>query len=163
MLHGVMHGAGPTGDVVKWTSTLTGIPISTTTLIAASTKTRREPEPVRAERESGNITQNTVRALRTAIKGRHRSLTKPPRGKPLKLVNLFGAVQNKAAGIFLKVGQVNPAAGRVASSAPETEPEGARPLARVFNEEDGTVLLEEVKAAVKRGNRAAAGVRAVRA
>jgi hypothetical protein len=153
---------------VMWTLTLTGTRISTTTLIAASTRTGPEPElgrveRDRAERESGNIARSTAREFRTAIKGQHRSLTKPPRGKPLKVVNLFGAVQNKAAGTFLKVGPVNPAAGRVASSAPEIEPEGACPVAIMFNEEEGTVLFQEVSVAVKRGNRAAAGVRAVKA
>ena len=78
-------------------------------------------------------------------------------------MNLFGAVPNKAAGTFPEVGRVNSAPGRVASSAPEIEPEGACPLATMFNEEGGTVLLEEVRAAAKRGNRAAEGVRAVRA
>jgi hypothetical protein len=165
---GVMPGADVTGMEAMWTSILTGTLISTETLTAASTRTGPEPELGRAEgdradRESGNITRNTGREFRTAIKGRHRSLTKPPRGKPLKLVNLFGAVQNKAAGTFPEVGRVNSAEGRVASSAPETEPEGTRPLARVFNGEDATVLLEEVKAAAKPGNRVAAGVRAVRA
>jgi hypothetical protein len=144
-----------------WISTLTGILISTTILIAASTRTR--PGPGRAERGTGNITRNTGRELRTAIRRLRRSLTKPPRGKPLKLVNLFGAVQNKAAGTFPKVGPVNSAAGRVASSAPETEPGGACPVAIMFNEEEGTVLFQEVSVAVKRGNRAAAGVRAVKA
>jgi hypothetical protein len=149
-----------------WTSTLTGILISTTTLIATSTRIRPglgRAERGRAERETGNITRNTAREFRTAIKGLRRSSTKPPRGKPLNLVNLFGAVQNKAAGTFPKVGRVNPAAGRVASSAPETEPGGACPVATMFNEEEGTVLFQEVSVAVKRGNRAAAGVRAVRA
>jgi hypothetical protein len=84
---------------------LTGTRISTTTLIAANTRT--SPEPVRAGRESGNITRNTGKELHTAIKIRRRSLTKPQRGKPLKLVILFGAVQNKAAGTFPKVDQVN--------------------------------------------------------
>ena len=166
VLHGVMHGVDVTGMEAMWISTLTGTRISTTTLIAASTRTSPEPgraERERVERESGNITRNTVRALRTAIKGRHRSLTKPRRGKPLKLVILFGAVQNKAAGTFPKVERVNSAASRVASRAREIEPRGARPVAKAFNMEGATVLLEEAKAVAKRDNRAAAGVRAVRA
>ena len=51
----------------------------------------------------------------------------------------------------------------MASRAPETEPRGAHPVAKAFNEAGVTVLLEEVSVAVKRGNRAAAGVQAVRA
>ena len=76
---------------------------------------------------------------------------------------LFGAVQNKAAGTFPKVGRVNSAASRVASLAPEIEPEPAPPVVTVFNKEGATVLLEEAKAVAKRDNRAAAAVQAVRA
>jgi hypothetical protein len=153
-----------TGVEEMWISMLTETRISTTTLIAASTRTRPEPELGRAERGSGNIIRNTGRELHTAIKRRHRNitgedpLTQRDRGRP------FGAVRNREGRTFPKVGQVNSAAGRVASPAPETEPGAACPVARVLNNEEGaTVLLEEVKVVAKRGNRAAAGVRAVRA
>jgi hypothetical protein len=55
------------------------------------------------------------------------------------------AVRIRVDKTFPKVGQVNSAAGR----APETEAGEACPVARMFNEEDVTVLLEEVSVAVK--------------
>ena len=119
-------------------------------MIAASTRIRSQPG--RAERESGNITPNTGREPRTAIKEPRRSLTKPPPGKPLKVVNLFVAVQNKADRTFPKVGQVNSAASRVAreaSRAPQTEPGGTRSVARVLSREVVRGLSEEGKVVVK--------------
>ena len=162
-----MPGVDVTGMEGMWTSTLTGILTSITTLIAASTRTGPEPglgrvEGDRADRESGNITRNTGRELRTAIKRRHSSITEEDllmqrsRGMP------SGAVRNTGDRTFPKAGQVNSAA-RVASSGPEIEPRGARPVAKAFNMEGATVLLEEAKAVAKRDNRAAVGVRAVRA
>jgi len=83
----------------------------------------------------------TAKASPTGIRGRRRSITKPPRGKPLKLVILIVAAVIRAGRIYQE------AAGTVEALT------GVVVIA----------LLEEASGAVKRGNRATAAVRAVRA
>ena len=83
----------------------------------------------------------TAKASLTGIRGLLRSLTKPPPGKPVKLVILIVAVEIREGRIH------HEAAGTVEALT------GVVVIA----------LLEEASGAVKRGNRATAAVRAVRA
>jgi len=83
----------------------------------------------------------TAKASPTGIRGRRRSITKPPRGKPLKLVILIVAAVIRAGRIYQE------AAGTVEALT------GVVVIA----------LSEEASGAAKRGNRATAAVRAVRA
>jgi hypothetical protein len=93
----------------------------------------------------------TARAYLTAIRELLRSLTRPPPGKPLKVVILFVAVVIREGRIYHEaVGIVEAlTAGAVAGSQPPP------------SEVDVIALLVEVSEAVKRGSRAAGVVQAV--
>jgi len=95
----------------------------------------------------------TAKASLTGIRGLGRSITKPPPGKPLKHVILSEAVRIRGDRIFPGAVAIVEAltAGVVAGTQPPP------------SEVDVIALLEEVNEAVKRGNRATAAVRAVRA
>jgi hypothetical protein len=68
-----MRGAIQTGTEVTWTSTSTGIPISTTTLTVRNTSSNIRVK-VRQARASGNIIQSTERVLLTGTRGQHSDL-----------------------------------------------------------------------------------------
>jgi hypothetical protein len=94
----------------------------------------------------------TAKASPTGIRGLRRSLTKPPPGKPLKLVILSVAAVIRADRIYHEGVETVEAltAGAVAGNPP---PSWVVVIA----------LLEEASGAAKQGNRATAAVRAVRA
>ena len=91
----------------------------------------------------------TAKALLTGIKGLRRSLTRPPPGKPLKLVILFVVVASREYRIYHEGVEIE----RVLVLRIEGALNGVVVIA----------LLEEASGAAMRGNRATAAVRAVRA
>ena len=98
---------------------------------------------------SGSMIRATGKAFLTGIRGLHRSLTRPPPGKPLKLVILFVAAA-------IKVDRTSP-------GAVEIERVLVLRIEGALNGVDVIALLEEKGGAVKQGNRVTAAVRAVRA
>ena len=112
---------------------------------------------------SGSMIRATAKASLTGIRGLRRSLTRPPRGKPLKLVILFAAAVIRAVRIYHEAGAIVEAltagapagiaealtAGAVAGNPPRSGAEVIAPSV-------------EVSGAVKRGNRAAGVVQAAR-
>jgi hypothetical protein len=98
---------------------------------------------------SGSMMQATAKALLTGIKGLLRSLTRPPPGKPLKLVILFVVVESREYRIYHEGVEIE----RVLVLRIEGALNGVVVIA----------LLEEASGAAMQGNRATAAVRAVRA
>jgi|MudIll2142460700_1097286.scaffolds.fasta_scaffold383821_2 hypothetical protein len=91
----------------------------------------------------------TAKVSLTGIKGRRRSSTKPPPGKPVKHVILSVAVRIRADKTFLEEAAIVEAstAGAVAGNPSRSEA-------------DVIALLVEVSGEVKRGNRAAGVIQA---
>ena len=96
---------------------------------------------------SGSMMRATAKASPTGIRGLLRSLTKPPPGKRLKHVILSEAVR-------IRVDRIFPGAVAIVEALTAGAPSGV-----------GAIALSEevVSEAVKRGNKVAVAVRAVRA
>ena len=98
---------------------------------------------------SGSMMRATAKASLTGIRGLLRSLTKPPPGKPVKLVILFVAALIRE--------------GRIYHEGVEIERVLVLRIEGALNGVVVIALLEEASGAAMQGNRATAAVRAVRA
>jgi hypothetical protein len=98
---------------------------------------------------SGSMMQATGKAFLTGTRGLRRSITKPPPGKPVKLVILIVAAVIRESRIYHEGVEIE----RVLVLRIEGALNGVVVIA----------LLEEASGAAMQGNRATAAVRAVRA
>ena len=99
---------------------------------------------------SGSMIRATAKASLTGISRLVRSSTRPPPGKPLKLVNLFVAVRSRADRIYHEAGEIVEALTAAVGVGNQAPP----------SEADVIALLVEVSEAVKQGNKATGVVQA---